>query len=88
MNMSSSNTCDTLKSVLVVSCSHVLVFVMWISSGFMLSFDCGMCSLFRCVLCDVYVFVCVRFGDHVSVCVLSLDVELFSVCFLRTVQFL
>ena len=47
MNMSSSNTCDMLKSVVVVGCSRVLVFVMWFSSVFMLSFDCWMC-LYKC----------------------------------------
>ena len=47
MYMLSSNTCDMLKSVVVVGYSRVLVFVMWLSSVFMLPFDCWMC-LHKC----------------------------------------
>ena len=47
MYMLASNTCDMLKSVVVVGYSHVLVFVMWLSSVFILPFDCWMC-LYKC----------------------------------------
>ena len=45
--ISSSNTCDMWKSVVVVGCSRMLVFVVLLSSVFILSFDCWMC-LYKC----------------------------------------
>ena len=63
MYMLSSNTCDILKSVVVVGCSRVLVFVMWLSSVFMVGpgswvgnllvqfSDVFGCSVVCCVLC-------------------------------------
>ena len=39
MNMSLSDSCDTLKSVLVMGCSCVLVLMMCVSSAFIFSLD-------------------------------------------------